>query len=142
MRYGQAATAFHERGQNHVCKSPFDQDTPHRVQGPGMVNYLARPVGMTVPQILYNKLLYQVSFRDFCWGEVLTVCSRKAVLFRFFYRKKKRLYLIWLWGELNGVSDMGVKSSHLLLPTQRPSPSNFIELYSLFEHLKKMMYLY
>lgn len=55
-----------------------------------MVNYLARPVGMTVPQILYNKLLYQVSFRDFCWGEVLTVCSRKAVLFRFFYRKKKK----------------------------------------------------
>ena len=37
---------------------------------------------------------------------------------------------------------MGIKSSHLLLPTQRPSPSNFTELYSLLEQLKKMMYLY
>ena len=80
MGYGQAATAFHEKGQNHVCKSPFDQDTPHRVQGPGMVNYLARPADRMVPKILYNKL-YQVSFRDFYCGGVLTVCSRKAVLF-------------------------------------------------------------
>lgn len=82
MGCGQVATAFHEKDQNHVCKSPFDQDTPHRVQGSGMVNNLARPVDMMVPQILYNKLLYQVSFREFCWGGgVLTVCSRKAVLF-------------------------------------------------------------
>ena len=37
---------------------------------------------------------------------------------------------------------MGVKPSHLPLPTLPPSPSNFTELYSLFEYLKKMMYLY
>ena len=75
MGYGQEPTAFHEKGQNHVCKSPFDQDTPHRVQGPGMVNNLSRPVDMMVPQILYNKLLYQVSFKEFCCGG----CSQSAL---------------------------------------------------------------
>lgn len=37
---------------------------------------------------------------------------------------------------------MEVKPLHLLLSTPPPSPSNFIELYNLFEYLKKMMYLY
>lgn len=51
------------------------------------------------PQILYNKLLYQVSFREFCCGECSQSALERLCCFDSFTERKKKGSTSYGYGE-------------------------------------------